>query len=88
MKGYSPDGFPFVGGLPSAEGLYISASFQGHGMVLCFLCAQALVKIMNGLDEELDEWFPEVFRITKERMQKKFRGRLHSKPQDLELKAQ
>jgi glycine/D-amino acid oxidase-like deaminating enzyme len=86
--GYSPDGFPFVGEIPNERGLFISASFQGHGMVLCFLCADALVKIMCGKDKDLDNWFPNIFGITEERMQKKFQGRLHTKTQDLKLKAQ
>lgn len=88
MKGYSPDGFPFVGQVPNEKGLFISASFQGQGMVLCFLCAKALVKIMCDEDKDLDNWFPDAFKITEERMQKKFQGRLHTKPQDLELKAE
>jgi glycine/D-amino acid oxidase-like deaminating enzyme len=76
--GYSPDGLPFVGEVPDMKGLYISASFQGHGMVLCFLCAKALVQIMCHDGKELDSWFPQSFRITEERMQKPFRGRLHA----------
>ena len=31
IMGYSADGFPLVGEIPREEGLYISASFQGHG---------------------------------------------------------
>ncbi|KAI9839826.1 MAG: hypothetical protein M1819_000016 [Sarea resinae] len=31
IMGYSADGCPFVGAVPGDEGLYISASFQGHG---------------------------------------------------------
>lgn len=33
IMGYSADGHPLVGALPDGEGLYIAASFQGHGMV-------------------------------------------------------
>jgi len=90
IMGYSPDGFPLIGEIPGEAGLWISASFQGHGMVLTFLCARALVEMMNGGDgKELDVWFPKVFRITGERMQRKFQGKLHVKPQtlDLEVKA-
>jgi len=57
-------------------------------MVLCFLCAKALVQMMTGEDKDLDNWFPNVFKITEERMQKKFQGRLHTKPHELEAKAQ
>ena len=80
IMGYSPDGFPFVGQVPGKENLWISASFQGHGMVLCFMCARALAKMMTGEDKELQGWFPEVFRISEERMRKRFIGRLHTKP--------
>jgi len=85
IMGYSPDGFPFVGQVPGEqeEGLWISASFQGHGMVLCFLCARALVEMMGEKTElELGAWFPNAFRITEERMQRRFKGVLHLKAGD------
>lgn len=83
--GYSPDGFPLIGRVPNRENLFIAASFQGHGMVLCFLCAKALVdEIVGKPTEATDTWFPSSFRITKERMQQRFRGRLHVKASDLE----
>jgi glycine/D-amino acid oxidase-like deaminating enzyme len=34
VMGFSSDGQPHVGEVPGEEGLYISASFQGHGMFL------------------------------------------------------
>lgn len=86
IMGYSSDGFPFIGEVPDEKGLWIAASFQGHGMVLCFLCAKALVSMMSGDQGDL-AWFPEVFRVTKERMAKRFIGRLHTKPTDRETKA-
>jgi glycine/D-amino acid oxidase-like deaminating enzyme len=43
IMGISNDGCPFIGEVPGEEDLWIAASFQGHGMVLCFLCAKALV---------------------------------------------
>ncbi|KAK4173756.1 putative Glycine/D-amino acid oxidase [Triangularia setosa] len=77
IMGFSPDGFPFVGEVPGEEGLWVSTSFQGHGMVLCWMCADALVKLMGGKDgEELSGWFPEVFRVTEKRLKKRFQGRL------------
>jgi glycine/D-amino acid oxidase-like deaminating enzyme len=90
VMGYSSDGFPFVGEVPGVEGLWIAASFQGHGMVLCFMCARALVQMMDaekGEEEELGNWFPDVFRVTEQRMWKRFVGRLHTKPVDVETKA-
>lgn len=79
IMGYSPDGFPFVGEVPGQEGLWVSCSFQGHGMVLCWMCAKAMVAMMQGGDgAELDGWFPEAFRISEERLHQRFHGRLHT----------
>ena len=91
VMGYSADGFPLIGQVPNEDGLYLAASFQGNGMVLCFEVARALVAMMNEEDEqELNRWFPKAFRMTSERTKHKFRGKLHSKvaPMDLELKSQ
>ncbi|KAK2597895.1 hypothetical protein N8I77_012648 [Diaporthe amygdali] len=77
IMGYSPDGFPFVGEMPGSKGLWASCSFQGHGMVLCWMCARAMVKMMRG-DGDLDSWFPRAFVISEERLGKRFRGRLHT----------
>jgi len=77
IMGYSADGHPLVGPIPGEDGLWIDASFQGHGMVLCFLCAKAVVEMLLGRDgKELSSWFPRCFRVSEERMQKKFSGRL------------
>ncbi|KAI1387554.1 FAD dependent oxidoreductase [Hypoxylon trugodes] len=79
IMGYSPDGFPFVGEMLGEKDLWVSCGFQGHGMVLCWMCARALVRMMNGGDDdELDSWFPEEFRITEERLHLDFHGRLHT----------
>lgn len=91
IMGYSADGFPLVGQVPDQDDLYISASFQGLGMVLCFDSAKALNSIIEQEDEtELNKWFPKAFRMTSDRTKHKFRGRLHTKvaPMDLEAKSQ
>ena len=90
IMGYSADGFPLIGKMPSEDDLYIAASFQGSGMVLCLESTRALFAIMKNDDEGLDRWFPNAFLITHERMRRKFRGRLHAKvaPMDLEVKSQ
>jgi glycine/D-amino acid oxidase-like deaminating enzyme len=80
IMGYSGDGFPFIGEVPGEEELWVAASFQGHGMVLCWMCARALVKMMGGKEDELKAWFPDVFRVGEERLALTFRGRLHTKP--------
>jgi glycine/D-amino acid oxidase-like deaminating enzyme len=78
IMGFSPDGFPFVGEVPGEKGLWASCGFQGHGMVLCWMCARALVEMMEGRDnEQLRDWFPDTYRITATRLAKKFEGRLH-----------
>ncbi|GAB7348467.1 hypothetical protein MBLNU459_g6881t1 [Dothideomycetes sp. NU459] len=82
IMGTSADGLPYVGEIPDAEGLWICASFNGHGMVLCLKCAEALVDMMVGGErkERLDGWFPKAFRMTKERLENRFEGRLDMKP--------
>ncbi|KAL2063110.1 hypothetical protein VTL71DRAFT_6182 [Oculimacula yallundae] len=79
IMGYSSDGLPFVGKVPGEgmEGLYVCASFQGHGMVLCWESGRAVVEIMKG--KEGLEWFPDVFLVTEERMKMKFDGKLNTK---------
>jgi len=76
IMGYSPDGFPFVGEVPRQRGLFVSAGFQGHGMVLCWKCAEALVEIMDGEGEGLEGWFPDAYRVTEGRMGMRFRGKV------------
>ncbi|MCJ1475650.1 hypothetical protein MMC13_004313 [Lambiella insularis] len=90
IMGYSADGFPLVGPMPGRKDLFIAASFQGSGMVLCLLAAKALTRMMCGNDtEELDEWFPKAFYISEERLKHKFQGRLHTTaPKELEVKSQ
>jgi glycine/D-amino acid oxidase-like deaminating enzyme len=77
VMGFSADGYPFIGPMPGEEGLFLSVSFQGHGMVLCFLCAKAVTSMILGQkeEEELKGWFPECYRISEERLGKKFMGR-------------
>jgi len=79
IMGYGPDGLPFVGEMPGEQGknLWVSAGFQGHGMVLCWMCAKALVEMMLGRDnEELRSWFPDAFRVAERRFDLKFQGRM------------
>ncbi|KAL8712252.1 MAG: hypothetical protein Q9220_003403 [cf. Caloplaca sp. 1 TL-2023] len=86
IMGYSSQGFPLVGAVPHEDNLWIAASFQGSGMVLCFHVAQALVTMM--MDKEQGnslKSFPRSFRMSEDRLKHKFKGRLHEKsPMDLE----
>jgi glycine/D-amino acid oxidase-like deaminating enzyme len=77
IMGATADGRPFVGQVPGQKGLWISAGFNGHGMVLCLKSAEALVKMMDGSsDSNGVEWFPKSFLISGERLGKcRFQGR-------------
>ncbi|KAF6826277.1 FAD dependent oxidoreductase [Colletotrichum plurivorum] len=78
IMGFSPDGFPFVGPVPEEEELWVCAAFQGHGMVMCWMCGKALAAMLEGRDgEELKSWFPDAFRVTGERLGSRFKGRLN-----------
>ncbi|KAI0438356.1 FAD dependent oxidoreductase [Xylaria telfairii] len=80
IMGYGPDGLPFVGEMPGEKNLWVSASFQGHGMVLCWMSARALVEMMEGRDnDELRRWFPDVYRISEPRFDLTFKGRMHTR---------
>jgi glycine/D-amino acid oxidase-like deaminating enzyme len=73
IMGATADGRPFVGEVPGQKGLWISAGFNGHGMVLCLKAAEALVKLLEG---ELVNWFPESFLISEKRLKEcRFDGR-------------
>ncbi|RDL41850.1 FAD protein [Venustampulla echinocandica] len=73
IMGYTPDGFPFVGEVPDIEGMWIAAAFQGHGMVLAWESARALVGLMGR--EDVSNWFPSPFIVTEERIGRRFEGR-------------
>ena len=77
IMGATADGRPYVGEVPGKKGLWITAGFNGHGMVLCLKSAEARVKMMDGgVEAEGLEWFPKSFLITEERIAKgKFKGR-------------
>ncbi|QIX02529.1 hypothetical protein AMS68_008046 [Peltaster fructicola] len=72
IMGATADGLPYVGAVPDMQGIYISAGFNGHGMVLCLKLAEALVHMMNG---DVPDWLPRSMLITKDRMQVRFTGR-------------
>ena len=78
VMGASADGLPYVGEVPDMRALWISASFNGHGMVWCMKAAEALVEKMVGNEEakkRLDSWFPRSAWMSKERMKVEFKGR-------------
>jgi glycine/D-amino acid oxidase-like deaminating enzyme len=82
IMGATADGRPLVGAVPGVKGVWISAGFNGHGMVLCLKSAEALVEMMLGADAKDLEWFPNSFSISEERIQRSsFRGRTDMIPE-------
>jgi len=79
VMGASADGLPYIGAVPyMPPGLWVSASFNGHGMVWCLKAAEALVEMVTG-DEAakraVEQWFPQSAVISRERTKRKFAGR-------------
>lgn len=49
----TPDGLPFLGEVPSAEGVFIGAGFSGHGFGIAPASAHILSTLMTGQSTEL-----------------------------------
>lgn len=75
IMGTSADGLPHVGRVEGMDGVWVCASFNGHGMVMCLKCAEAVVGMVFGV-EGWKEWFPKCCVLSKERLERKFKGRL------------
>ncbi|KAF1992675.1 FAD dependent oxidoreductase [Amniculicola lignicola CBS 123094] len=76
IMGETADGRPFVGEVPGKPGQFMSAGFNGHGMVLCLKSAEALVEIIGGVKPEDIDWFPQSFLVTEDRIKNSsFHGR-------------
>jgi glycine/D-amino acid oxidase-like deaminating enzyme len=73
IMGATADGRPFVGEVPGKKGMWVSAGFNGHGMVLCLKSAEALVDMV--IRKGTPDWFPESFLVSEERLSKRFGGR-------------
>ncbi|KAL5606548.1 hypothetical protein BROUX41_002951 [Berkeleyomyces rouxiae] len=67
VMGFTLDEAPMVGEVPGQPGLWASVAFQGHGMALALKCAEGLVKMMVGKEDDL-AWFPKSFRLSEERL--------------------
>lgn len=81
IMGATRDGLPLVGEIPGMKRFWISAGFNGHGMVLCLKSAEALSHLMIGGSRDQIEWFPSSFLISEGRMNTgKFEGRRDMKP--------
>ena len=69
------------------RGLWISAGFNGHGMVLCLKSAEALATMVKNdnlgrlqegpISTDIPEWFPKSFLINEDRLKRcQFKGRM------------
>ncbi|EAU32714.1 predicted protein [Aspergillus terreus NIH2624] len=71
IMGFSADGVPLVGQLPSSltgrdgTGEYLAAAFNGYGMANCLMSGEALAKIMLG--EEVP-WLPGAYGVSDARL--------------------
>ncbi|KAF8266643.1 FAD dependent oxidoreductase [Lactarius quietus] len=65
----------------AAPGEWVSAGYSGDGMVHAWLCAHALALMLLGIEEEqsLPTWFPDEYRLTKERLKRATLERLMDK---------
>lgn len=81
IMGYTVDGLPIVGKVPSrisgrklesgrgAE--WVGAGFCGHGMAYCWLTGKALAEMVLKGEENIGDWFPrEEFACSEERLQR------------------
>lgn len=72
IMGFSADGLPLVGRLPSSltgrqgDGEWIAAAFNGYGMANCLLSGEALALMMLG--ESVSDWFPEAYALEDKRL--------------------
>ena len=67
--GYSSDGLPHIGRIPSRKNQFIIAGFTGHGMPQVFLSAKGIADmVVKGVDFK-DTGVPRVFETTQERLQ-------------------
>lgn len=71
VMGYSSDGWPYVGPVPSRPNQLIIAGFTGHGMPQIFLSAKAIAEM--ALDEVnfKSTGVPRLYEVTQERLDSK-----------------
>ena len=74
IMGFSADDFPLVGEIPGEKNLFIAASFQGHGMVSCWLVAKHLAQTMLGPYDADKSLIPNAFLVTRDRVETKFKN--------------
>ncbi|CAF1250379.1 unnamed protein product [Adineta steineri] len=71
ILGFTSDLLPFVGELPDQSNGYVIAGFNGQGMPRILLCARALIDLVLGRIDKIEELIPEPYVITKNRLETK-----------------
>jgi glycine/D-amino acid oxidase-like deaminating enzyme len=73
--GYSYDSNPHIGQVPSKEGQFIIAGFNGHGMPVIWLAAQELASMVSrGVSFE-ETKIPRLFKTSAQRINRAKLGR-------------
>lgn len=73
IMGFSSDGLPLVGRLPSTltgrkgTGEWIAAAFNGYGMANCLMSGEALALMILG--ENVSDWLPDAYGLGEKRLQ-------------------
>lgn len=69
--GYSSDGWPFVGPVPSRPNQLVIAGFTGHGMPQIFLAAKAIAEVALDDVDFASIAVPRLYKVTQERLDSK-----------------
>ncbi|KAL7625391.1 hypothetical protein AAE478_004609 [Parahypoxylon ruwenzoriense] len=70
IMGYSADGVPHIGHVPSKPGLYICAGFNGHGMPNVLLCAKGLARMIKDGTSFSETGVPTCYQTSATRLRK------------------
>jgi glycine/D-amino acid oxidase-like deaminating enzyme len=68
IMGYTPDGFPHIGGVPGEEGWFILAGFNGSGMASIFEAARGIASMLIDGRRIEDTHIPKIFHASEERL--------------------
>ncbi|KAK9780001.1 putative FAD dependent oxidoreductase domain-containing protein [Seiridium cardinale] len=68
IMGYTEDSEPHIGKVPSKEGLYICAGFNGHGMPLVLLSAKGIAKMLTEGCDFSETAIPAIYETSERRL--------------------
>ncbi|MCJ1446619.1 MAG: hypothetical protein MMC23_007125 [Stictis urceolatum] len=70
IMGYTPDDMPHIGRVPGRDGVYIAAGFNGRGMLIIFLAAKSLARMMLEGSTLAQAGVPTCFETSEDRLRK------------------